>query len=90
MPEVGALRAVTVSLAVIDKDAVQALVDAGRLQQFQSNFSTVDPGAVRSFARSWQDQLDDSSGPLTNGGIPPRVLRSLRIFERTVAPTSRE
>lgn len=88
---IGALRAVTVSLAVVDKDAVQLLLNSGRLQQFQSNFSSADPGAVRSFASTWQDQFDDPSTPLTNGGIPLRVLRSLRIFERTITlPISRE
>lgn len=88
---IGALRAVTVSLAVVDRDAVQLLLTSGRLQQFQSNFGAVDPGAVRSFASAWQDQLDDPSAPLAAGGIPPRVLRSLRIFERTVTlPISRE
>jgi prepilin-type N-terminal cleavage/methylation domain-containing protein len=88
---VGALRAVTISLAVVDKDAVQILVSSGKLQQFQSNFSSADPGAVRSYASAWQEQLDDASAPLANGGIPPRILRSLRIFERTITlPTSRE
>jgi hypothetical protein len=82
---VGAVRAMTISLAVVDRDTLRLLMESGKLGQLQANFSTNDPGAIRSYAKAWQDQFDDPAAPFAAGGVPKRVLRGLRIFERTVS-----
>ncbi len=84
LPGVGALRAVTISVAVMDAGSMKILQDSGKLSQLQGNFSTNNPGAIRSYASDWQLQVDDASGPLAAGGIPRRVLRGVKVFERTV------
>jgi len=90
-PGVSSLRAVTLSLAVVDRDSLRLLRESGKLDQLLQNFSGSNPGGIRSFAAAWQDQLDDSSSPLAQGGVPIRILRNLKIFERTVVlPISKE
>jgi hypothetical protein len=81
---VGSLRSVIVSLAVIDRDHLRLLQDAGKLTQLQANFGTNNPGPLLSYASTWQAQLDDAARPLLAGGVPAVVLRGLKIFERTV------
>lgn len=81
---VGNLRSVVISLAVIDRDHLKLLQDAGKLAQLQSNFGTNNPGPLLSYASTWQAQLDDAARPLLAGGVPAVVLRGLKVFERTV------
>ena len=81
---VGNLRAIVVSLAVMDADSIKILKNSGTVTNLQGNFSTAAPGAVRSYASAWQAQLDDPSRPLLSGGVPPGVLKGLRVFETTV------
>lgn len=81
---VASLRSVVISLAVIDRDHLKVLQDAGKLAQLQANFGTNNPGPLLSYASTWQAQLNDSARPLLAGGVPPAVLRGLKIFERTV------
>lgn len=78
------LRAVIISVAVIDSENIKLLQSAGKLEQLRSNLSTNNPGAIRSYRSLWQDQIDSASRPLTSGGIPPQALRGLRTFERAV------
>lgn len=81
---VSSLRAVVLSLAVLDRDHLKILQDAGKLAQLQANFGTNNPGALLSYASTWQAQLNDSARPLLAGGVPAVVLQGLKIFERTV------
>ena len=84
LPGVMDLRAVTISIAVIDGESLKLLQSTGKLQQLQDNFDTSDPGSICSFRSRWQAQIDSASHPLTQGGVPPAALRGLRTFEQTV------
>jgi len=84
LPGIKSLRALTISMAVVDGETLKLLNSLGKLSQLQANFETNDPGAVRSFASTWQAQLDNPNHPLANGGIPIKLLRGLKTFERTI------
>jgi type II secretory pathway pseudopilin PulG len=84
LPGIGNLRAVIISMAVIDGRSLKVLTGMGKLSQLQTNFSTSDPGPIASFASSWQAQLEGATQPLRTGGIPASVLTGLKTFERTV------
>jgi hypothetical protein len=82
---VQSLRAITLSMAVIDGQNLKTLISLGKVSQLQKNFDTTDdPGRVQSFASAWQTQVDSPAHPLNSGGVPTNVLRGLKTFERTV------
>lgn len=84
LPGVETLRAVIVSIAVIDDEGVKLLQSTvGGLESLRQNFSTADPGPLRSYSAVWQAQMDDGTQPLATGGVPRKVLQNIRTFERT-------
>ena len=83
-PGVGTLKAVTLSMAVIDAESLKVLNASGKLAALQANFTADDPGQLRSFATAWQAQLDSAAKPLATGTIPARAIDGIKVFERTV------
>ena len=83
VPGVENLRAVIVSIVVIDPEGVKLLQSPGTLDRLRQNFSTADPGPLKSFSSAWQAQMDDPAQPLAMGGVPRKALQTLRTFERT-------
>lgn len=83
LPGVDSLRAVIVSLAVLDDEGVKLLQSTGTLNAVRENFADTDPGPLTSYSSVWQAQMDDPAQPLSAGGVPRKALQSLRTFERT-------
>lgn len=83
LPGVETLRAVIVSLAVLDEEGIKLLQATGALDSLRQKFSTADPGPLTSFSSVWQTQMDDPAQPLGIGGVPRKALQGLRTFERT-------
>lgn len=84
LPGIQSLRAVILSIAVIDGENLKLLNGQGKRAVLQGNFSAADPGSLRSFADAWQAQLDGAGHPLAQGGVPEKTLMGLKFFQRTV------